>query len=103
MLGIKFIKAPPTVYVIQFKNGSIRRQGAGLTFWYFAPTSTLLEIPLFSIDLPFVFRDTTADFQDVSIQGQLTYKIADPLKVYQMVDFTVSPKGEYTSEQDPLE
>ena len=31
MFGLRFIKAQPNQYVIQFRNGQPRRQGAGLS------------------------------------------------------------------------
>ena len=35
MLGIKFFKADPTVFVLHYKNGAVKRQGSGLSFFYF--------------------------------------------------------------------
>jgi hypothetical protein len=31
MLTIRFMKAPPTTYLLQFKNGQVRREGLGRT------------------------------------------------------------------------
>jgi len=87
MFGIKFEKAPPTAYVIHYQNGRVYRQGTGLSFWYFAPISVVLEIPLVSSDVPFVFHEMTEDFQEVTLQGQLTYRVVDPVRVSQMIDF----------------
>jgi regulator of protease activity HflC (stomatin/prohibitin superfamily) len=100
MLGIGFIKAPPTTYVLHFKDGRVVREGPGLSFFYYAPTSTILYVPLSSVDVPFVFNEVTADFQNVAIQGQLTYRIADPKKVVTLLDFSVRPSGSYVSD-DP--
>jgi hypothetical protein len=46
MLGIKFIKVEPTSFVMQFKRGKIVREGAGLSFMYFAPNSSLVLVPI---------------------------------------------------------
>ena len=69
---LSFMKVPPTTYVLQYKHGKIKREGAGLSFLYYAPTSTIVAIPMASADVPFVFQESTADFQSVTIQGQLT-------------------------------
>ncbi len=98
MFGIRYLKASPMTYVIQFKNGLPKRQGAGLSFFYYAPTSTLSAVPLASADLPFVFSETTADFQSIAVQGQITYRIADPQKVAALLDYTIDPYGAYRSE-----
>src|SRR5437660_2476314 len=88
----KFMKVPPTTYVLQYKHGKIKREGAGLSFFYWAPTTTIVAVPLASADVPFVFLETTADFQSVTIQGQLTYRVADPKRLASLLDFTLDKR-----------
>lgn len=95
MLGIKHIKFDSMTYVLQYKNGKIRKEGRGLSFFYFSPNSSIVAIPIGSNDLPFIFNETTNDYQIVSIQGQISYKIDDPKKVADVLDFTVNNKGIY--------
>lgn len=104
MFGLEYKKAPPTVYVILHQDGQIRKQGLGLNFWYFSPVSTVVDVPLTSQDIPFIFSEVTADFQELSLQGQLTYKITEPVLASSMLNFTVDRKGNYLEEQDtPME
>ena len=100
MIGFRYLKCPPTSHVIQYNNGSIVRQGPGRSFFYFAPITTLVMIPVGSMDVPFVFEDVTKDYQDVTIQGQLTYRVSDAEKLSKLMDFSVDGRGRYTSE-DP--
>jgi hypothetical protein len=100
VFGINYLKAGPTTYVMQFVNGRAVREGPGLSFYYFAPRSVIVQVPLSSEDVPFVFNEVSADFQDVTLQGQLTYRVADPRGLAQLLDFTVYPNGRYVSE-DP--
>ena len=97
---LSFIKVPPTTYVLHYQNGKIKHEGAGLSFFYWAPTSTIIAVPLASADVPFVFQETTADFQAVSIQGQITYRIADPKRIASLLDFTLG-RTSATYYQDP--
>lgn len=97
---LSFIKVPPTTYVLQYKHGRIKREGAGLSFIYYAPTSTLVVIPMASADVPFVFQESTADFQSITVQGQLTYRVADPKRLASLLDFSVNSLHAYRSE-DP--
>ena len=97
---VSFIKVPPTTYVLHYKNGKIKREGAGLSFFYWAPTSTIIAVPLASADVPFVFQETTSDFQSVTIQGQLTYRVADPRRLASLLDFTLN-KTKSSYYQDP--
>ena len=100
MLGIKFIKVQPTTHLLQFKDGKIARSGPGLAFFYYAPTSSLVAVPLASTDAPFIFTEVTADFQEVSIQGQVTYRIADPVKISQLINFTLDSAGRNYASDD---
>ena len=97
---IRYLKAAPTTYVMQFKGGRVKREGAGLSFFYWAPTTTLVGVPLASADVPFAFNEVTADFQALTLQGQLTYRVAEPRKLAGLLDYTMTEKGEHRSE-DP--
>jgi hypothetical protein len=44
MFGIKFIKAEPTTYLLQYRGGQIVREGLGLSFFYYAPTTSLVAV-----------------------------------------------------------
>jgi hypothetical protein len=98
MFAIRFMKAAPTTYVLHFKNGRLRREGPGLSFFYYAPTSTIVTVPLASTDAPFAFQETTADFQSIAIQGQLTYRVADPKRLASLLDLSITPQGAYRSD-----
>lgn len=97
---LNFMKVPPTTYVMLFKYGKIKREGAGLSFFYYAPTSTIVAVPVASTDVPFIFQEATSDFQTVTIQGQFTYRVADPNRLASLLDFSVDSRRVYSSE-DP--
>lgn len=97
MFNIRFIKAPPTTYVLHYKHGVIKREGPGLSFFYYAPTSTIVLVPLASRDVPFAFTESTADFQTVTLQGQLTYRVAEPQQLAALLDFSLHRSGGYSS------
>ena len=82
-------------YVLHFKNGTIQKEGRGLSFFYFSPNSSIVAIPMGSNDLPFIFNETTKDYQTVNIQGQISYKIDDPKMLADVLDFTVDDNGKY--------
>lgn len=100
MLGIRFLKVPATTYVIHYRGGRVVRQGAGLSFFYFAPTAVIVQVPVSSVDVPFAFSEVTADFQDIMVQGNLTYRVAEPLRLATLLDYTVDGQGRYRSD-DP--
>lgn len=99
MLGISYRKSNPTDYVLHFSQGHLTREGAGLSFFYFQPASTIALVSLASANIPFVFNEPTADFQTITVQGQLTYRIVDAKKAAAMLDFTIDASGRYISDQ----
>ena len=101
MLGFRYIKVEPTDFVLQHKGGNVVREGAGISFFYYSPTSSLVLIPMSSVDVPFIFEEVTADFQQVTIQGQLTYRVVDPKKLSQLMNFTLAGKGNGYVSDDP--
>ena len=95
MLGINYIKFDSMNYVIHYKNGKIKKEGRGLSFFYFSPNSSIVSIPVPSNDFQFVFNETTKDYQEVTLQGQITYKIDNPKQLAETLDFTVNNKKQY--------
>jgi len=90
MFGINYIKFDAMTYVIEYKRGRVTREGKGLSFFYYAPTTSITAVPLGSKDIQFIFSETTRDFQTVTVQGQITYTIADPKQLAEMLDFTLT-------------
>src|SRR5262245_57464471 len=100
MFGMNYLKVPPTTHVMQFNRGRVVKSGAGLSFFYYGPTSVIVTIPVASTDVPFVFNEVTADYQDATIQGELTFRVVDPARLAALLDFSIGPLGRYRSD-DP--
>jgi regulator of protease activity HflC (stomatin/prohibitin superfamily) len=100
MFGIRYLKVSPTTYVLHFKRGHVQREGAGLSFFYFEPNSEIVTVPLSSVDVPFVFNEVTTDFQEATIQGELTYRVVDARRLATVLDYSLNAQGLYRSD-DP--
>jgi hypothetical protein len=77
------------------------RQGAGLSFFYYAPTTSLVAVPIASRDAGFMLELVTSDFQGVTVQGEVTYRVGDPSRIYKMMDFSLKPDGASYASEDP--
>lgn len=98
MFGINFIKFLPSDYVLRYKNGKVVEEGTGISFYYYAPTTSIVVIPVSSSDTPFMFEEVTSDYQTVTVQGQLTYRVLDYKKIAQILNYTVNIRsGKYVS------
>src|SRR5215467_15346505 len=94
MFGIRFIKVQPTTHLLQYRGGKVVREGSGLSFFYDGPTSSLVAVPVASTDTPFIFQEMTGDFQSVTIQGHVTYRVGDPKRLATLLNYTLAPYGQ---------
>jgi hypothetical protein len=101
MFGINYIKVSPTQYIIHFAGGRKRRAGAGLAFFYYKPSSSIVVVPVASADVPFIFNEISKDFQALTVQGTLTYRVQNPELVASLLNCAVDgPAARYISD-DP--
>jgi len=82
---------------MQFKKGQVKREGCGLALWYYAPSTSLVAVPTGTSDLPFIFKETTQDYQEVTVQGQLVYRIAEPDKLAALMNYTLKSDASSTN------
>ncbi|VIO71436.1 hypothetical protein CI1B_36200 [Bradyrhizobium ivorense] len=101
MFGLRFIKAQPTTYLMKFRGGAVTQQGAGLSGFYYAPVTSLVAVPIGSRDAAFIFQQIARDFQALTIQGHVTYRISEPQKAAAMLNFTLKRDGKTYESDDP--
>ena len=97
MFGVKYIKFDAMTHVIHFKNGKLKKEGRGLSFFYASMSSSIVAVPIGSNDIQFIFNESTTDFKTVSVQGQITYKIEKPKQLSDLLNFTVDSGGKLNS------
>ncbi|HHO50355.1 MAG TPA: band 7 protein [Deltaproteobacteria bacterium] len=102
LLWLRHLRAEQSSHVLRWRSGQLVSSGRGLAFWFLPWSASLAEVPIDDRELPFLVRVPSADFQEVSIQGQLQWRIGDPERVAQRVDFSLDlSTGRYREE--PLE
>ena len=96
------LRADPSVHIRHVRNGTVRHEGAGVAFWYRPATAALSEVPLDDRQQTLLFHTRTADFQDVTVQATVTYRIVDPTLAAGRIAFDIDPStGSWIG--DPLE
>lgn len=89
-LGIvRHLRSDASAYVLRWKRGLLAREGRGLSFFFAPHVASIAEIPVDDREMPIVFHGRSADFQDVTAQGVLTYRVIDPKVLAARVDFTI--------------
>ncbi|MGF7144847.1 regulator of protease activity HflC (stomatin/prohibitin superfamily) [Anaerotaenia torta] len=101
MFGFGFIKFQPSEYVLKYRSGAIVKEGAGLSFYYYAPRTSIVVVPVGSTDVPFIFEEVTSDFQTVTVQGQITFRVVDQKKIAGLLNYTLDMKGKGYASDDP--
>jgi regulator of protease activity HflC (stomatin/prohibitin superfamily) len=101
MALLQYFKAEPTEYIISYSNGKVKREGAGRAFWYWRPSASIVMVPTSTTDALFVLNETTSNFQAITLQGQITYRIADPKTLAGLLNFTIQPKTRDYLSDDP--
>jgi len=96
------LRSDATHHVIRYSNGRVKRSGRGLSFWFLPQTASLAELPMDDREMTLFVKGRSRDFQALSLQGALTWRVADPERLAARVDFTILlGSGEHRGE--PLE
>ncbi|HEY2742984.1 MAG TPA: SPFH domain-containing protein [Polyangia bacterium] len=95
----RHLRAEPTSWVALYKDGRRVRADRALAFW-FAPLGTsIVEVPLDDRELPFLVAGRSADFQDVHVNGVVTFRVHEPELLAERVDFSIDTRsGRYRNE-----
>jgi SPFH domain / Band 7 family len=101
MFGIRYLKTTPTTHLMQFRKGALVKEGPGLSTVYFGPTTTMVAVPVASQDCGFMLELTTADHQAVTVQGQVTWRVAQPQRTAALMDFSLAADGKTWRSEDP--
>lgn len=99
---IRHLRAEASSTILQTKNGKQVRAGRGLAFWFMPGMSSVAEVPMDDRDLVFLFTGRSHDFQEVTAQGTVTYRVVDPLLLAERIDCAIDlDRGRHAKE--PME
>jgi regulator of protease activity HflC (stomatin/prohibitin superfamily) len=90
-LFLRHLRANPTAHVRHLHKGRLAHDGAGQAFWFRPLTAALSEVPVDDREQPLLFHARTADFQDVTVQATITYRVLDPATTAARIDFGIDP------------
>jgi hypothetical protein len=91
VFNIGYFKGQPTDYIFKYSSGRLTNEGPGLAFYYLKHNTQIVAVPTGSTDVAFAFNELTNNFQEVTLQGQLTYRIFDPKRAAALLNFTIDP------------
>lgn len=101
MALIGYYKGDPTEHLLVYAGDKLAKEGPGLTFFYWAPSTSIVSIPSGTVDAPFILNETTGNFQALSVQGQITYQVTQPKTLASILNFTIDPGSRAYRSTDP--
>ena len=86
---LRHLRAEPTSHVMRYRRGNLAAEGPGLAFWFRPISTAVAEVPLDDRELPFLFHARSRDFQELTVQGVISFRVAEPGRLARRVDFTI--------------
>lgn len=99
-MWIPYFKGQPTDYIIRYKRGRARGEGLAKSFYYWQYDTQVVAVPTQSQDVSFVFNEISNDHQQVTLQGQATFRIVDPQKAATLFNFAIDPTSQAPLSED---
>jgi regulator of protease activity HflC (stomatin/prohibitin superfamily) len=99
---VRHLRSDSVSHIVHYRGARVRHSGSGLAIWFNPMSDSLAEVPLDDRELSLVVHARSLEFQDVTVQGILTYRTVDPQRLAQRIDFTIDlMQGAWRSQ--PLE
>lgn len=92
---VRHLRADASSHIQHFRQGRRVRSGRGLAFWFAPDGASVSEIPMDDRELPFLLKGQSSDYQDLTVQGGIVWRVADPEMLGERIDFSIGlAKGE---------
>ncbi|MGL5819675.1 MAG: SPFH domain-containing protein [Phycicoccus sp.] len=86
---VSHLRSTTTMEVHHLAKGRRRHSGPGASFWFRPLHAAISEVPVDDREQPVLVAVRSADLQQVSTPGVVTYRFADPVLAATRVDFSV--------------
>jgi regulator of protease activity HflC (stomatin/prohibitin superfamily) len=87
----RHLRGTPTMHIRHLRRGRLVHDGTGLSFFFRPLPAVLSEVPVDDRELAVLFHARTADFQDLTVQASVTFRVTDPAIACARIDFSVDP------------
>ena len=84
------LRSDASNHVIRYRGGRIRQSGRGLVFWFRPETASIAELPMDDRETTLFVNGRSKDFQQVAVQGMLTWHVVEPELLASRVDFSIA-------------
>ena len=99
---LRHLRAEPNQYILHYSGGNLARKGPGLAYWFSPLSAAVAQVPVEDVETTFVLNERSVDYQEITVQVTLSYRLADPERAAQRVNLSISLESGAWLEQ-PLE
>jgi len=87
---LRHLRAEPNQYILHYRRGKVARSGLGLAYWFLPLSAAVAQVPGEDVETTFILGERSADFQEVTVQVTLVYRVADPVQAAQRTNFSIA-------------
>lgn len=88
-LWVRHYRGEASTYVLKYKRGRLQAEGRGLAFWFLPLWASIAEVPADDRELVYMFHGRSSDYQDVTAQGVITWRVSNPRLLADRIDFSI--------------
>ena len=89
---VRHLRADASSHILHYRSARLVRSGRGMSFWFLPLSASIVEIPVDDREMSLIFHGRSFDFQDITAQGVITYRVMKPEALADRVDFTIDTK-----------
>jgi regulator of protease activity HflC (stomatin/prohibitin superfamily) len=86
---ISHLRSEASSHIIHFRSGKKAKGGRGLAFWFLPQGASIAELPVDDREMALFTKARTQDFQEISLQGNISWHIIDPDLASDRIDFSI--------------
>jgi regulator of protease activity HflC (stomatin/prohibitin superfamily) len=86
---VAHLRSDASSHVIHYSAGKMAKSGRGLSFWFLPQNASIAELPVDDREMSLFINGRSKDFQDMSVQGNISWHIASADRTAERVDFTI--------------
>ena len=90
---VRHLRAEPNQFILHFRRGKTVRKGIGLAYWFSPLSAAVAQVPAEDCETTFVLSERCNDFQSVTVQCTVTYRISEPERAALRTNFSISLTG----------
>jgi len=89
---LRHLRGESSAHILHHRGGETAHSGRGLSFWFLPMSASISELPMDDRELSILFHGRSQDFQDITVQAVVNWRVAAPELAASRIDFSVDLK-----------